>query len=95
MLDSSLQQAAAPYSYAAITVYVALAKALGIDADAVLGRGTIRRQWLAELAMLVWSKSDAELRVAARRAYLTELEAALPEVELEGRKTNLRFRPEL
>lgn len=93
ILDQEQLNHSAAYGYAVTSVYVAIARALGMDVEAVLGRGTIRREHVAKLAMLVWSKSDAELRAAARRAYLAEYKVELPEVKLEGRKEYARYRP--
>jgi hypothetical protein len=93
VLDQEQLNQSAAYGYAVTSVYVAIARALGIDVEAVLGRGTIRRERVAKLALLVWSKSDAELRAAARRAYLAEFKYELPEVKLEGRKEHARYRP--
>jgi hypothetical protein len=93
ILDQQQLNAATAYGYAATSVYAAIARALGIDVAAVLGRGTIRRERVAQLAMLVWGKPDAELRAAARRAYLAEYEIELPLVKFEGRKEYARYRP--
>jgi hypothetical protein len=93
VLDQEHLNQSAAYGYAVTSVYVAIARALGIDVEAALGRGTIRRERVAKLAMLVWDKSDAELRAAARSAYLAEYKAELPEVKLEGRKEYARYRP--
>ncbi len=93
ILDQQQLNRAAAYGYAATSVYVAIARALGIDVDAVLGRGRVRRERVAKLAMLVWGKPDEALREAARRAYLAEYKAELPDVKLEGRKEYARYRP--
>ncbi|HET9931682.1 MAG TPA: hypothetical protein VFQ35_13370 [Polyangiaceae bacterium] len=83
----------APYTYAALAVYAALAKALGIDVDAVLGR-SISRQRFARLAVELWSRPPDELREAARRAYLAEFGVELPSVKRENGHENARYRPE-
>lgn len=93
VLDQEQLSHSAAYGYAVASVYVAIARALGIDVDAVLGRGTIRRERLAKLALLIWGKSDAELRAAARTAYLAEFKSELPEAKLESRKEYARYRP--
>ena len=83
----------APYTYAALAVYAALGKELGIDVQAVLGR-SISRPRFARLAMELWSHSASELRDGARRAYAAEFGMELPNVRREGGRENARYRPE-
>ncbi len=82
----------APYTYAALAVYAALGKELGIDVQAVLGR-SISRPRFARLAIELWSRSESELRNGARRAYAAEFGFELPSVRREGGHENARYRP--
>lgn len=83
-----------PYTYAALAVYAALGKALGVDVDAVLGR-SISRQRFANLAELLWGRPADELRDAARRAYAAEFGSEWANVARDTGHENPRFRPEL
>lgn len=93
ILDQEQLSASAAYGYAAVSVYVALARALGVDVEATLGRGSIRRERVAKLAQIIWERPEAEVRAAARRAYLADYKVELPEVRLEARKEYARYRP--
>lgn len=83
----------APYTYAALAVYAALGRALGVDVETVLGR-SISRPRFARLATELWSHSADELRDGARRAYSAEFGVELPVVKREAGHENLRYRPE-
>ncbi len=91
MLDR--RQLGSPYSYAALEVYAALGKALGINVDALLGR-SISRERFARLAEAVWEHPPAELRDAARRAYASDFGAPLPEVSFDTARDFPYYRPD-
>jgi hypothetical protein len=91
MLDR--RQLGSPYSYAALEVYAALGKALGINVEALLGR-SISRERFARLAEAVWEHPPAELRDAARRAYASDFGAPLPEVSFAAARDNAYYRPD-
>ena len=91
MLDR--RQLGSPYSYAALEVYAALGKALGINVEALLGR-SISRERFARLAEAVWEHSPAELRDAAQRAYAADFGAPLPEVSFDAARDNPYYRPD-
>jgi hypothetical protein len=91
MLDR--RELGSAYSYAALQVYVALGKALGIDVDALL-RGSLSRDRCARLAEAVWERSPDELRSAARKAYADEFGVELPDVVFSKAREQRRYRPE-
>ncbi|HVY31403.1 MAG TPA: hypothetical protein VHB79_32845 [Polyangiaceae bacterium] len=87
------QQHGTPYTYAALEVYAAVGKALGIDVDAMLGR-SISRERFARLAESVWERGPDEVREAAKRGYAADFAGELPEVSFASVREGPRYRPD-
>lgn len=86
------EQGRTPYTYAAVAVYLALARELGIDIEPLLGRA-ITRERFARLALPLWQRTPEEIEKAAARAYATEFGAELESVPLTERVAHRRYRP--
>lgn len=86
-------QGRSAYTYAAVAVYQVLARELGVDVAAVLGRGAVTRERFARLALEVWSRPVSEIQAAGLRAYEAELGTSLEAVSIERFAENARYRP--
>jgi len=86
------QAAGGPYSYAALAALEGIARELGIDVDAVLGKRLVERAAVAQLLMMVTARDEAELRKAAAAAYERAFGRSLPEVEVDIRSDNPAWR---
>ncbi|MFO0569644.1 MAG: hypothetical protein U0263_28605 [Polyangiaceae bacterium] len=80
------------YWHAALAVFSGIAIELGIDPDAIIGRGVIRAERFARLWTAVLERSPAELRSAADRFYQKAYGGPLASVEIVGRRDNPEWR---
>lgn len=86
------EQGRTPYTYAAVAVYLALARELGTDIDPLLAR-VLTRERFARLAIPLWQRTPEEIRKAAARAYAKEFGHELESVSLTERVVHRRYRP--
>ncbi len=81
-----------PYSYAALAAYEGIGKELGLDVDALIGTGVIRRERLTRLFYAVTERSSDDLRAAASRFYRSAYGQELPIVEVQSSHDNPEWR---
>ena len=70
----------------------AMGRAMGVDVDAILGRGTIGRQQCAKLLYAVADHPPEEIRRAARQAFRSAFGRDLEKVTIETTKSNPTWR---
>lgn len=80
------------YWHAALATFRGLALELGLDPDALIGRGVIRPERFAKLWGAVLDRPPAELRGAAARLYQKAYGIALPAVETASRSEHREWR---
>lgn len=80
------------YWYAAIGLFEAVARELGIDAEQVVGHGRLERERIATLVTQVIARSPDELRMAARGAYEKAYGEPVPHVVQKSVSENPRWR---
>ena len=80
------------YWHAALAVFRGIALELGLDPDALIGRGVIRPERFAKLWSALFEKSPPDLRAAASRFYVKAYGFELPNVERVGKKDHRPWR---
>lgn len=80
------------YWYTSVTAFQGIARELGLDPDALLGRGAVRRERFAKLVLAVLDRRPDELRAAAGSFYRSAYGVPVPDVTTKGGVQNAAFR---
>lgn len=80
------------YWHAALAAFRGIGGELGLDVDALVGRGVIRPERFAKLWTELLQKPPAEIRAAAARFYEKAFGAPLPPVEVVSRLEHVEWR---